>query len=78
MAGDMSTAVLVACTGGWRFRLKGSTVVDLLGDSDHIVGSMRVDRVRLGQRVAHMGQPHRLVEIVTGAASRLAKGRSWA
>ena len=71
----MNTAVLAACAGGWRFRVDGQTVVDLLGEGDRVVGSVAVDQVRIGRRVSHMGQPHRLVEIVdAGTTRRLVKG----
>lgn len=59
----MSTVTIGACSGGWRYTISGLTVVDRLGIDDQVIATVPVETVRIGQRVLHLGQPHRVVEI---------------
>lgn len=59
----MATVVIGACAGGWRYTIPGLTVVDVLGIDDQVIGTVAVETVRIGRRVLHLGQPHRVVEI---------------
>lgn len=66
----MSVVTIGACSGGWRFTIPGQTVVDVLGLDDQVVATVAVETVRVGRRVMHLGQPHRVVEIRDGGMTR--------
>ena len=59
----MSIVTIGACTGGWRYTIPGQTIVDVLGIDDCVIATVPVETVRVGRRVMHLGQPHRVVEI---------------
>ena len=59
----MSTVVIVAATGGWRFVLPGMTIVDLLGVDDRVISTGSLESVGIGRRVRHLGEAHRVVEV---------------
>ena len=59
----MSTVTIGACSGGWRYTIPGQTIVDVLGIDDLVVATVAVETVRVGRRVKHLGEPHRIIEI---------------
>ncbi len=59
----MSLVVIGACSGGWRFTIPGQTLVEVLGIDDCVIATVAVETVRVGRRVMHLGQPHRVLEV---------------
>jgi len=59
----MSVVVIGSCGGGWRFTINGQTVVDVIGIDDRVLDSVAVENVRIGRRVMHLGQAHRVIEV---------------
>lgn len=58
----MSAVTIGACSGGWRYATPGQTFVDVLGIDDLVVATVAVETVRVGRRVKHLGEPHRVIE----------------
>ena len=72
----MSAVTIGACSGGWRYSIPGQTIVDVLGVDDQVVATLAVETVRVGRRVVHLGQVHRVVEIRDGGMVRRLVHRS--
>ena len=59
----MSTVVIGSTSGGWRYTIAGQSVVDVLGVDDQVIATVAVETVRVGRRVMHLGQAHRVIEV---------------
>ena len=66
----MSTVTIGACTGGWRYTIPGQTIVDVIGLDDRVIATISLDRVRIGHRVRHLNEAHRVLEIRDGGVVR--------
>lgn len=64
-----SVFTLIASDGGWRFKLPGTTEVELLTE-DGGGPLVPLNRCRVGQRVVHLGRVHKILEIVVDGIKR--------
>ena len=56
----MSTVVLIACSGGWKFHLPGEALVELLGAEGETLSSKPAREVRSGTQVKYLGRLHKV------------------